>query len=131
MRRAVGADRLDGGAAGADHDPLLGLALHEERDTNVHGPFGFAILLHLGRKCIGQLVLEQLEGGLAEVLHGEEARRLGADVVGVVGEVALGQMLADAREQPREAGVPVGRGDDEPRALELGAACGRTAGRPW
>ena len=72
-----------------------------KRDPNVHGPFGFAKLLHFGGKGIGQLVAEQLEGCLTEVLHHEEAERLGPDVVGIVGELSLGQLLAEAREQVR------------------------------
>ena len=74
-------------AAGADHDALLRFALHEQRHPNVYGPFGFAKLLDLGGKSVGQLVLEQLEGGFAEILDDEEAHGLGADVLRVEGEL--------------------------------------------
>ena len=86
----------------ADDDALLRLTLDEERDPNVHGALGFAKLLDLGGKGVGQLVLEQLERGLAQVLDHEEAQLLGADVLGVVLELPLGQERPDPREQPVE-----------------------------
>src|ERR1044071_8463037 len=66
----------------ADQDAFLRLALDEERRPNVHGIGGFPELLDLGGERIGQLVLEQLEGGLPQVFDGEEKDRLGAALVG-------------------------------------------------
>src|SRR6476469_9228950 len=116
-----GADGLDGLAARADDDPLLRLALHEQGHPNVHGLFGFAKLLDLGGKAVWELVLEQLEGSLAEILDDEEAHRLGADVLRIKLEAALGQTLPHPREQSIDPFAALRR-DDQRVASELAAA---------
>jgi hypothetical protein len=85
----VRADRLDGGAAVTDDDAFLRLPFDEQGDPNVHGPFGFAKLLHLGGKGIGELVTQELEGGFPQILDYEETEWLGADVLRIVLERSL------------------------------------------
>ena len=102
----VDPEGADGPAALADYDALLGLPLDEQSDPNVHGPFGFAKLLDFGGKGVGELVAEQLEGSLTEVFHHEEPERLGPDVVGIVGELPFGELLAHARQQVGQAHRP-------------------------